>query len=179
MYYSDPPMTEKEKQALEEKKKNGESYTEPATMKDITPYVIDVEWNGDIDQAARKLSFKLAYNTAVKDVNFPALILKMGGFIYAYYEDDTQPQVMFFSGRIFFEKRNTSGFTFEYVAYDDLIYLAKSKIQLNFQNVTITDAIKTICSEIGIEVSESIPSLPTVINYLADGKSCTEMFKIF
>lgn len=49
MYYSDPPMTEKEKQALEEKKKNGESYTEPATMKDITPYVIDVEWNGDID----------------------------------------------------------------------------------------------------------------------------------
>lgn len=179
MYYSDPPMTEKEKQALEEKKKNGESYTEPTTMKDITPYVIDVEWNGDIDQAARKLSFKLAYNTAVKDVNFPALILKMGGFIYAYYEDDTQPKVMFFSGRIFFEKRNTSGFTFEYVAYDDLIYLAKSKIQLNFQNVTITDAIKTICSEIGIEVSESIPSLPTVINYLADGKSCTEMFKIF
>lgn len=177
VYYSDPPQTDAEKQADEEKRQNGEYVEERKTMYDITNYLIDAQWNGDVDQAARKLQMHIAYNVEHKDKVFKPLILKIGGFIYAYYTDETVTNANIFSGRIFFAKRNTSGYDWEYVAYDDMVYLAKSKVQLKFSQVTVTDAIRTVCGEIGIPVADDIPQIATVVNYIADGKSCTEVFR--
>ena len=127
IYYSDPPLTQKEQEELDEKKKKGESYTEPRKMVDITNYVLSVTWNGNTDEAARKVDFSLAFNTTDKDSSFTAMLLNLGGFIYMYYADDTQEKVQIFSGRIFYQKRNTSNYSFEYVAYDDMIYLAQDR----------------------------------------------------
>ena len=83
IFYSDPPQTEAEKKAAEEDKKNGKSVEDPVSMLDITNYIPSVEWSGDLDSAARKITFKIAYNTAVNDSTFQAVLLKLGGFIYA------------------------------------------------------------------------------------------------
>ena len=177
IYYSDPPLTQKEQEELDEKKKKGESYPEPRKMVDITNYVLSVTWNGNTDEAARKVDFSLAFNTTDKDSSFTAMLLNLGGFIYMYYADDTQEKVQIFSGRIFYQKRNTSNYSFEYVAYDDMIYLAQSKMNINFQNISITEAIKKVCAEVGIPVADDIPQMDTKVNWLADDKSGTEIFK--
>ena len=35
--------------------------------KDITNYVTDIKWSGDLNQAGRKLNFTIAYTTDAKD----------------------------------------------------------------------------------------------------------------
>lgn len=173
VFYSDPPQTDAEKKEAEDAKKNGQSVAEPVSMLEITNYIPSVEWSGDLDSAARKVAFKLAYNTAANDSTFQAVLLKLGGFIYVYYDGQ-----QIFSGRIFYVKRNTADYTFDYVAYDDMIFLAKSQVYLKISDVTITDAIKQVCGEIGIPVADDIPTLDTKVNFIADGKSCTEVFQM-
>ena len=58
-----------------------------------------------------------------------------------------------------------------------MVYLAKSKIQMLFDGITVTDAIKQICNEIGISIADNMPQINTVVSFIADGKSCTEVFK--
>ncbi len=179
VYYSSPPMTEAEQKALDDAKKNNQPYTEPDNMRNITNYVTTATWSGDTDQAARKFEFEIAYNTTAKDAAFVPLDLRLGGFIFVFFaEEDTDAPVEVFCGRIFYRKRNTSQFTYSFTAYDDMIYLAKSQVQLLFSNVTVTDAIKQTCAEIGIPVADNLLAMPTVVNFIADGKSCTEVFKM-
>lgn len=167
--YSDPPLTDKERQDLEAKKQAGLSYAEPVVNLDITNYITKYSWSGDSEQAARKLEFEIAYTNPEKDATFVNLNLQLGGFIYLYHvPDDVEiaaieaSKIEIFEGRIFYRKRNSNSFTFSFTAYDDLIYLAKSKIQMLFDNVTVTNGIKQICAEIGIPVSAAIPEIPTV-----------------
>lgn len=155
-------------------------YTDPVggNVKNIpiTAYVTDVTWSGSVDQAARKVEFSVAYNTRNKDISFVPVDVKLGGTVDIFYADDTQPRVQIFSGKVFFRKRNTEQYTYDIVCYDAMIYLAKNKIQKKFADVSITDAINQVCKEAGIEVA-STPSIETKFNYIADGKSCTEVLK--
>lgn len=50
--------------------------------------------------------------------------------------------VEIFQGRIFTEKENSNTFTFSFTCYDDMVYLAKSKVQMLFDGITVTDAMK-------------------------------------
>lgn len=159
LYYSDPKDVE-----------NGKD------MYAITDFVMEAVWSGDREQAARKLSFTIAYNTSDKDLTFPAIDMKMGGIISVFYSDDVQPRVQIFTGHIFYRHRNTEQYSFEYTAYDDMIYLAKSKIYKVLDNVSVTEAIRQISGELGLETSD-MPTISTKVNFLADGKSCTEVFK--
>lgn len=177
--YTDPPLTQKEQQELQQKKNNNEAYTEPLSDFDITNFVTKWTWSGDSEQAARKLEFEIVYNTVDKDSAFTALNLKVGGFIYlSYIETEESEPVEIFQGRIFYRKRNSNTFTFSFTCYDDMVYLAKSKVQMLFDGITVTDAIKQVCTEIGINVSANIPQINTVVSFIADGKSCTEVFKM-
>ena len=58
-----------------------------------------------------------------------------------------------------------------------MVYLAKSKVQMLFDGITVTDAIKQVCVEIGINTAVDIPQINTVVSFIADGKSCTEVFE--
>lgn len=177
--YTDPPLTQKEQQELQEKKNNNEPHTEPLSDFDITSFVTKWTWSGDSEQAARKLEFEIVYNTVNKDSAFTALNLKVGGFIYlSYAETDESEPIEIFEGRIFYRKRNSNTFTFSFTAYDDMVYLAKSKVQMLFDGITVTDAIKQVCAEIGISTAADMPQINTVVSFIADGKSCTEVFRM-
>lgn len=176
--YTDPPLTDEEKQKQEQAKKNGEATAEAKNDYDITDYILKYEWSGDVSQAARKLEFSTAHNTPDKDSSFTALDLKLGGFITLTEKtEESQEETEFFTGRIFFRKRSTDGYTFEYTAYDDMIYLAKSHISMLFE-CSVSDGIKQICSHMGIEVAEDFPSIPTKVSFFADDKSCTEAIRM-
>ena len=59
-----------------------------------------------------------------------------------------------YSVGVFFDrKRATDTYSFSIVAYDNMIYLAKSKVHMVFNNATVTDAVKRVCNEIGISVN--------------------------
>lgn len=170
--YTDPPLTQKEQQ-------NNQNNNEALSDFDITNFVTKWTWSGDSDQAARKLEFEIVYNTVNKDSTFTALNLKVGGFIYLFYAETEEAEpVEIFQGRIFYRKRNSNTFTFSFTCYDDMVYLAKSKVQILFDGITVTDAIKQVCAEIGISTAESIPQINTVVNFIVDGKSCTEIFNM-
>lgn len=177
--YTDPPLTQKEQQELQEKKNNNEPHTEPLSDFDITNFVTKWTWSGDSEQAARKLEFEIVYNTVDKDSAFTALDLKVGGFVYlSYAETDESESIEIFEGRIFYRKRNSNTFTFSFTCYDDMVYLAKSKVQMLFDGITVTDAIKQVCAEIGISTAADMPQINTVVSFIADGKSCTEIFRM-
>lgn len=177
--YTDPPLTQKEQEELQQKKNNNVAYAEPLSDFDITNFVTKWTWSGDSEQAARKLDFEIVYNTVDKDSAFTALNLKVGGFIYlSYAETEESEPVEIFQGRIFYRKRNSNTFTFSFTCYDYMVYLAKSKVQMLFDGITVTDAIKQVCTEIGINVSANIPQINTVVSFIADGKSCTEVFRM-
>ena len=163
VFYTDPPN------------KSGDNSPRQENLP-ITNSVTVVTWSGSVDQAARKAEFSIAYNTPNKDKSFMPVDVKLGGSVDIYYSDETQTRVQIFSGRVFFRKRNTTQFSYDIVAYDEMIYLAKNKIQKKFSDVTVTDAIKQICVEAGVECGE-IPNLTSKFNYIADGKTCPEVLK--
>lgn len=161
VYYTSPPGTE-----------NG------VEKQDITDYVLSETWSGGIDQAARKLEFSIAYTTPDKDIAFIPLNLELGGMVNASYVDDDGVETPIFQGRIFFRKRASDTYTFEFTCYDDMVYLAKSNVRANFKDVDVTAAIKQVCSMIGLTVSDKIPAISTVVNFIADDKSGTEVLKM-
>ena len=171
--YSDPPETDTEMQA---RQKNGGD--EPKDNVDITNYVKKYTWSGDSEQAARKLEFSIAYNTKAKDETFEPLDLKLGGFIYLFYrEDETKDEVKIFEGRIFYRKRATDTYSFEFACFDDMIYLAKSNIRAVVAG-TVAAGITQVCSEIGIPVGALPAGLNASVDFIADDKSATEILRM-
>lgn len=171
--YSDPPETEKE--AKVRKNSNG---PEPLDNFDISSYVRKVTWSGDSDQAARKLDFSIAYNTYNKDKTFQPLNLKLGGFIYMFYQATAaEPEMEVFQGRIFYRKRTSGSYSFDFTCYDDLIFLAKSQMRMVIKG-TVADGIKQVCQEINIPVGTLSDSLTASVDMLVDGKSGTEAIKM-
>lgn len=170
--YSDPPETEKETKARKDSKG-----PEPKNNFDITNYVQKMAWSGDSQQAARKLDFSIAYNTPDKDKTFVPLDLKIGGFIYLFYrEKDTDPEIEIFQGRIFYRKRVTDSYTFDFSCFDDMIYLAKSNIRAVITG-TVAAGIQQVCKEIGIPVGPLPDGLDASVDYIADDKSGTEVLR--
>lgn len=146
------------------------TYTDQNGTQSIGDFITKITWSGDESQAARKIEFSIAYNP--KDGGFTNLNLNVGGRV-----DLTVDTFPIFSGRIFYRKRSTDTFTFDFTAYDDAIYLVKSKIYKLFDKVSVTDAIKQICNEISIKTADDILNIKTVVTFVADGMTCTEAFE--
>ena len=148
---------------------------------DITEYILSSTWSGDKIQSSRKIDFSIAYN--LKDKNFKNLIV-LGDLITVYYIDekankiaDTAYQALeIFRGRIFFRQRTTNENTMTFVAYDNLIYLAKSKLRKKFSNMTVDDVIKQVCNELGVLVGEITP-IGVNVDFIADAMTGTEIIK--
>jgi len=145
--------------------------------KDISSYVISYQWQGDVDQAGRKLDFSIAYNT--KDTVFVNQNIIVGDIVYLYYTDDNMTDatpIEIFRGVIFMRQRNTANFTFEFVAYDRLIYFAKSKTTRKFSNITVESVIQQVANEMNIEIG-GICDIGIYVDFIADNMSCTEIIK--
>ena len=147
------------------------------TITDITDYVVSCDWSGATDQAARKIDFSIAYNT--KDKGFVNQDIIVGDTIYMdWIDDNTQgaQSIEIFRGIVFNRNRNTTNFTFEFTAYDRLIYLAKSKTTRKFSNIIVEAVIEQVCNDNGLAVG-AICSIGVMVNFIADKQSYTEILK--
>ena len=144
---------------------------------DITSYVTEIKWSGDLNQAGRKLNFTIAYTTNAKDSVWKNADISLGDRINLYYIDATsQEQFCIFSGKVFLQSRNSESYTMEFVAYDNLIYLAKSKMTYKFTDAVIVDAIKTVGLTLGVTIGEFCDDAKKYkISCIADGMTGSEI----
>ena len=138
--------------------------------KDLTKYVISYDWSGNIEQAGRKLNFSLVTNPY--DRNFVSADLKLGDTIEFYGDNN-----LLFTGRIFLMDRKTDSYTYEYVAYDSLIYVAKSKLFQKYEKVPVKQVIQSVCDYYGLKIKSMSADCDKVISFIADKMTGTEIIK--
>ena len=138
--------------------------------KDITKYVISYDWSGALEQAGRKLNFSLVTNPY--DANFVNADLKLGDTV-EFYGDN----ILLFSGKIWCMDRKTDSYTYEYVAYDNLIYAAKSKLHQKFENSTVKNVINYVASQYNLGIKSLCEDCDRIVSFIADGMTGTEIIK--
>lgn len=150
--------------------------------KDVTEYIISLDWSGDNSEAARKVEFSIAFNNVSKDSSFINPKIELGSVVIVKYiesvSDLDSKEITLFKGKIWIQNRDTSSFEKRFTAYDDLIFLAKSKLNKKFKDSTVYDDIKQVANEWGFNVVlDKGVTLDAKGDFIADGMSCTEIFK--
>lgn len=150
--------------------------------KDVTEYIISFTWSGDNNEAARKVEFSIAFNNVSKDSTFINPKIELGSTVIVKYiesvSDLDSKEITLFKGKIWIQNRDTSSFEKRFTAYDDLIFLAKSKLNKKFKDSTVYDDIKQVANEWGFNVVlDKGVTLDAKGDFIADGMSCTEIFK--
>lgn len=150
--------------------------------KDVTEYIISFTWSGDNNEAARKVEFSIAFNNVSKDSTFVNPKIELGSTVIVKYiesvSDLDNKEITLFKGKIWIQNRDTSSFEKRFTAYDDLIFLAKSKLNKKFKDSTVYDDIKQVANEWGFNVVlDKGVTLDAKGDFIADGMSCTEIFK--
>lgn len=150
--------------------------------KDVTEYIISFTWSGDNNEAARKVEFSIAFNNVSKDSTFVNPKIELGSTVIVKYiesvSDLDSKEITLFKGKIWIQNRDTSSFEKRFTAYDDLIFLAKSKLNKKFKDSTVYDDIKQVANEWGFNVVlDKGVFLDAKGDFIADGMSCTEIFK--
>lgn len=154
----------------------------------VTKYLTSLTWEGDNEQAGRKISFTLAYNTATKDTTFKNASVPLGAYVLVTYASkdldltaistkNIKPaEYTIFKGRVFMASRDSSTFTKNYVAYDNLIYLAKSKVNKKFKNITVKAVLEQLANDFNLKiVLDDGIELNTVVDFIADNMTATEV----
>jgi hypothetical protein len=142
---------------------------------DLSAYVLSYTWSGDVEQAGRKLEFDMAYTTRDKD--WTNAVLELGDEVcFSYTDDGTQETFPIFQGRIFSRSRDSESYTMHFVAFDNIIYLAKSRITRKYANVTVADAIRQTIHDFNIEAG-TMPDLSVVCSFIADDIPATNAIK--
>ena len=142
---------------------------------DLSAYVLSYTWSGDVEQAGRKLEFDIAYTT--KDKDWTNAVLELGDEVCLSYTDEvTQETYPVFQGRIFSRSRDSESYAMRFVAFDNIIYLAKSRITRKYANVTVADAIRQTIHDFSIEAG-TMPDLSVVCSFIADDISATDAIK--
>lgn len=150
--------------------------------KDVTEYIISFTWSGDNNEAARKVEFSIAFNNVSKDSTFVNPKIELGSTVIVKYiesvSDLDSKEITLFKGKIWIQNRDTSSFEKRFTAYDDLIFLTKSKLNKKFKDSTVYDDIKQVANEWGFNVVlDKGVTLDAKGDFIADGMSCTEIFK--
>lgn len=142
--------------------------------KEFTQYVTSCTWTGSMEEAGRSIEFAIAYTTAAKDAAFVNFQIELGEEIQMKYIDKEKKEFNLFVGKVFLKNRNSESYTMEFKAYDHLIYLAKSEVQMKFTDVTVADVVKNVCAALGVTVGNLHEDLNVKCNFIADGMTGTE-----
>lgn len=142
---------------------------------DLTGWLISATWSGDVEQAGRKLEFDLAYTTRDKAWQNPGLELG-DEVLFIHIDDKTQQTFHLFQGRIFGRSRESGSSVMHFTAFDNIVYLAKSRITKKYTNVTVADAIRQTINDFSIPAG-TMPDLSVTCNFIADDISATEAIK--
>lgn len=111
----------------------------------LDPIVKSVNWSGDIKQAARKLVVELS-NTG--DLRELYMKLQKGGELRFLLDDQE-----LFRGVLFADEIDSKG-QMSLTAYDENIYLTKSKDTKIFRGQTASAVVKRLCNEFSIPMGE-------------------------
>ncbi|MBR1727947.1 MAG: hypothetical protein IJ728_00240 [Selenomonadaceae bacterium] len=144
-----------------------------ADNKDFTAYVVRATWSGNLSEAGRKLEFEIVYTK--KDDKFTNIQIDVGARIQMKYQDAGGSEFLLFEGNIFFRDRDSSTYTMSFIAYDNLIYLAKSEMQAKFSNMTASAIIQQVCSTLGVTVGTLHSDLDKTCDFVADPMTGTEI----
>jgi len=112
--------------------------------KDITPLVTSITWSGEVQQAARKLEINLA--ASPHDHYLPRVVVGLGNMLKLQTDDGME----LMKGFIFSKQLAYAGSELQITAFDGLIYLTKSQMSYNFQNMTAEAITRKLCSDLGI-----------------------------
>lgn len=137
---------------------NGEGY------QDISPVATSVAWSGALNQAARKLEVSLAVSP--HDHYLPQVKTGLGNMLKLHAEDGRE----LLKGFIFSRELSYNGSELQLTAYDGLIYLTKSQMSYNFQNMTAEAITAKVCGDLGIIPGHLIATGVTQ-SYIAQAKT--------
>ena len=147
------------------------------TGQDVSNYVINVSWSGSLEEAGRKLNFSIAYTTM--DKAFTNAKISLGDRVeLSIVDEKTKKAVPVFCGIVFMQERNSYTYTMDFVAYDNLIYLAKSKMTAKYTDCLISDVIQNVCSTLGVTAGELCEDCSKYkIDMIADSMTGSEILK--
>lgn len=114
--------------------------------KDITEIISTIQWSGDINQAARQLSFNVVVSP--HDEYLPGVTIMMGDMIKLLDENDQE----IFQGYVFTKEKSIGSSSMSVSCYDGLIYLLKSNGTYNFKNLTPQDIVTKLSNDFGIQL---------------------------
>ncbi len=138
------------------------------TSKDITAVTSNYVRSDNIDSLAMQLSFDLLNNPL--DANYNSNRLEIGGKVIMSNNGKTV-----FTGVIMAQDHNR--FTqLSYKCYDYAYYLNKSEAIIQFNSISVSEALKRLCSENNIPVG-SITSISTQISKIYNGVKISDIIK--
>lgn len=143
--------------------------------KEITPYTTSCTWTGALECAARSIDFSIAYTTPKKDASFQNLKIELGDRVQMRFIDNNKKEFRLFEGNVFLRNRNSESYTMEFKAFDDVIYLAKSEVQMKFSKMPGADIIRQVCGTFGINMGTIHEDFNTECDFIADGITATEV----
>lgn len=112
----------------------------------LDPIVKSINWSGDIKQAARKLVVELSNTGDLRDLY---MMFEKGGELRLILDEKQE----LFRGVLFTDEINSQG-QMTLTAYDENIYLTKSKDTKIFRNQSASAIIKRLCNEFSIPIGE-------------------------
>lgn len=136
-------------------------------MINITPIVGTVAWSSDIDELAEQLTFEIAYND---NKFFPINPCDIGDLVILKNDN-----FEIFRGIIFTEQKNGRS-PIQYICFDYLIYLNKSKDIYQFNGVGAKKAISKILNDYNIPIGD-IANINTKIDKIYHEKTIAEIIK--
>lgn len=133
-------------------------------QKDIRQLVTSITWSGEYQQAARTLEVGIAVSP--HDSYLPREYIALGSMLKLLDDKDVE----LFRGYVFSKQKSYQGTEMAVTAYDGLIYLTKSQMSYNFQNMTPEAITRKVCSDLGVPPG-NIASTGINLSYIARGKT--------
>lgn len=117
--------------------------------KNITGYVTSVTWAGSAKQAARSVTFNIAYSPNDKTVKKPGIKLADKIVFYPGYPDNKKTK---FVGMVTRRERKSEAGELSYTAQDGMIHLLRSNGTYKFINKTPEKITSLVCRDVKVKI---------------------------
>jgi hypothetical protein len=138
------------------------------TATDITSYTGSYSLSDNIDSLGAEFQFKLMSNPL--DANYQGKELPIGTKVVFFLDGSKM-----FSGVVVSYSRNSLT-EYSYKCFDYAFYLNKSEAQIQFNNISTTNAIKKLCAENAVPVG-NVCEIPTMVNKIYQGNPISDIIK--